>query len=87
MKKNFKLTLEYDGTAYSGWQVQNKSRTIQGEIENALSLMLDQPIRICGSGRTDAGVHALAQVASFHACTSMGQSQLKKGLKIGRAHV
>ncbi|MDY0219674.1 MAG: tRNA pseudouridine(38-40) synthase TruA [Desulfobacterium sp.] len=80
MKKNFKLTLEYDGTEYSGWQVQNNSPTIQGEIENALGLMLDQPIRIWGSGRTDAGVHALAQVANFQASTSMGQSQLKKGL-------
>lgn len=81
MKKNFKLTLEYDGTPYSGWQVQNNSITIQGEIERALSLMLNQPIRISGSGRTDAGVHALAQVANFQSDnTSMGEIQLKKGL-------
>lgn len=80
MKKNFKLTLEYDGTPYSGWQVQNNGPTIQGEIEKALGLMLDQPIRICGSGRTDAGVHALGQVANFQTDTSMGGQQLKKGL-------
>ncbi len=80
MNTNFKLTLEYDGTPYSGWQVQNNCRTVQGEIENALSLMLNRPVRICGSGRTDAGVHALGQVANFQADTTIGADQIKRGL-------
>jgi tRNA pseudouridine38-40 synthase len=80
MKTNFKLTLEYDGTPYSGWQVQNNCPTVQGEIENALGRMLDRPVRISGSGRTDAGVHALGQVANFQADTTIGADQFKRGL-------
>jgi tRNA pseudouridine38-40 synthase len=77
---NFKITIEYDGTPFSGWQVQNDCKTVQGEIEQALSLILNQPVRINGSGRTDAGVHALAQVATFNAETKIGCQALKKGL-------
>jgi tRNA pseudouridine38-40 synthase len=62
-----KLTIEYDGTDFSGWQVQPGRRTIQGEIEKALSVVTGLPVGIVGSGRTDSGVHALGQVASFHA--------------------
>ena len=80
MKTNFKLTLEYDGTPYCGWQVQNNCPTVQGEIENVLSLMLNSPIRINGSGRTDAGVHALGQVANFQADTTIGADKFKSGL-------
>lgn len=61
----YKLTIAYDGTAYGGWQVQNNSTAIQTLIEHALKTTLRQEIRIIGSGRTDAGVHALAQVAHF----------------------
>jgi tRNA pseudouridine38-40 synthase len=60
-----KLTVEYEGTAYVGWQVQLNGLSIQGELERALSTMLKQPVRITGAGRTDAGVHAEGQVASF----------------------
>ncbi len=66
MEKNFKLTIEYDGTAYHGWQRQLTDRTIQGEIEGALGKICNEKITLIGSGRTDAGVHALGQIANFH---------------------
>lgn len=69
--KNILLTLSYDGTDFCGWQRQDKSdngkpvRTVQGEIENALEKMFKQKINLYGSGRTDSGVHAMAQAANF----------------------
>lgn len=63
--RNLKLTIEYDGTNFSGWQVQKDKRTVQEEIEIALSKILKEEVSITGSGRTDAGVHALGQVANF----------------------
>lgn len=65
--KNFKITIQYDGTRYKGWQVQKSTdMTIQGKIQSVLSEMAGQEIEVIGSGRTDAGVHAYAQVANFH---------------------
>jgi tRNA pseudouridine38-40 synthase len=58
------LTIAYDGTDFSGWQVQPGERTIQGMLERALQRITSEPVQVIGSGRTDAGVHALAQVAS-----------------------
>ncbi|KAA3615706.1 MAG: tRNA pseudouridine(38-40) synthase TruA [Calditrichaeota bacterium] len=58
-----KLTIEYDGSAYCGWQLQKKDKTIQGELERALKIILKKKINILGSGRTDAGVHARNQIA------------------------
>ena len=59
-----KLTIEYSGTRYSGWQIQKNARTIQGEIERAIHAATGvDDFELYGSGRTDAGVHALAQVA------------------------
>lgn len=78
--RNFKITLEYDGSRYCGWQRQSNAPTIQGEIEKALRTMVGQKISIVGSGRTDAGVHAYAQVANFHCDTKLGPQQLKGGL-------
>lgn len=63
--KRIKLTIEYDGTNYSGWQKQPNERTIQGEIENAIERSIGQKAEVFGSGRTDAGVHALGQTAHF----------------------
>lgn len=63
--RNIKLTLEYDGTLFYGWQCQKEKRTIQNEIEIALEKILKEKVSITGSGRTDAGVHALGQVANF----------------------
>jgi tRNA pseudouridine38-40 synthase len=64
-QRNFKLTLAYDGTDFSGWQVQPGHRTVQGELSDAIYRVTSERILPQGSGRTDAGVHALAQVASF----------------------
>lgn len=64
---NFKIHIQYDGTRYKGWQVQNSTeKTIQGKIEAILSKMAGHPVEVIGSGRTDAGVHARGQVANFH---------------------
>jgi tRNA pseudouridine38-40 synthase len=63
---NFKLTLQYDGTDFHGWQMQGELRTVQGELTSALSLIEGSNVVVHGSGRTDAGVHAEGQVASVN---------------------
>ena len=78
MIQTFKLTIEYDGTTFFGWQRQADKPSIQGELEQVLSRILNQPICLAGSGRTDAGVHALGQVASFSADTAMHPRVLQK---------
>lgn len=65
MERNVLLTIAYDGHDFSGWQRQQNQRTVQGEIEKALSRLCNMPIEINGTSRTDAGVHALGQRASF----------------------
>jgi tRNA pseudouridine38-40 synthase len=80
MVQTFKLTIEYDGTGFHGWQRQADRLTIQGSLEQVLSRILNQPVTLAGSGRTDAGVHARAQVASFCADTNMDPQALKKGI-------
>ena len=61
--QTWKLTLEYEGTRYSGWQEQANARTVQGELRKAAADLLKRDLELGGAGRTDAGVHALAQVA------------------------
>jgi tRNA pseudouridine38-40 synthase len=63
--RRIKITLAYDGTDFHGWQVQPGLPTIQGSLEQILSEIESRPVNVAGSGRTDAGVHALAQVAAF----------------------
>jgi tRNA pseudouridine38-40 synthase len=78
--KNFKITIEYDGSRYCGWQRQNNDPTIQEAIEKALMKMTDQKISVIGSGRTDAGVHAYGQVANFKCDTTLTTSDFRGGL-------
>lgn len=77
---NFKMTIEYDGSDFHGWQRQKGCRTVQEEIENALHTVIRQKIAVTGSGRTDAGVHALGQVASFKCVTRLGPETIQKAL-------
>ena len=80
--RNLRLDLCYDGTRYRGWQrLSNSDATIQGKLEQALSRILDQPIEISGSGRTDAGVHARGQVANFHCDTDMSCDEILQQLR------
>ncbi|MFH1985947.1 MAG: tRNA pseudouridine(38-40) synthase TruA [Pseudomonadota bacterium] len=79
-EKKFQIIIEYDGTAYHGWQRQAEDRTIQAQIETALATMVGSPVTLMGSGRTDAGVHALAQSAHFSCITRIGPEAFKKGL-------
>jgi tRNA pseudouridine38-40 synthase len=62
---NLKLTLEYDGAAFVGWQAQAEGRTVQAVLEGAIERLCGEPVRITGAGRTDSGVHARGQVASL----------------------
>jgi tRNA pseudouridine38-40 synthase len=75
-----KMIIAYDGSQFFGWQRQNKHRNVQGEIEKALKKILKQVIEIDGAGRTDAGVHALGQVATFGAVVPMPLDNLKRAL-------
>ena len=75
--KHFRITLQYDGSRYDGWQKQgNTDNTIQGRVETMLSKLFEQEIEVQGSGRTDAGVHAIGQVASFAADTDLGPDKV-----------
>lgn len=79
--RNIKITLQYDGSRYDGWQKQgNTDKTIQGKLEQILEKMAGQPVEVHGSGRTDAGVHAWGQVANFHlpaSCSGMSAKEVK----------
>ena len=80
--RNLRLDVCYDGTRYKGWQrLSGTDNTIQGKIETALSRILDEPIEISGSGRTDAGVHARGQVANFHCESTMPADEILSQLR------
>ncbi len=76
-----KMTLAYDGTAYSGWQVQANQSTLQGTVEAALAEVTGKPIRVIASGRTDAGVHALGQVVGFDTDSHLSCAVLRRAVQ------
>src|SRR5882672_9113490 len=77
----FKLTIEYAGTKYSGWQIQKNARTVQGEIDRAVRTVTGRKdFELYGSGRTDAGVHALAQIAHLDVSTTAPAEALRRRL-------
>ena len=78
--RNLRLTVEYDGTAYQGWQRQPSGPSIQGTLEAAIGKMTGQPVTVTGAGRTDAGVHALNQVANFKTESTIPAANFQMGL-------
>lgn len=80
--RNFRMLVSYDGTRYKGWQrLGGSGDTIQGKLETVLGRMLEQPVEISGSGRTDAGAHAMGQVASFRADTALSCREMEVYLR------
>jgi tRNA pseudouridine38-40 synthase len=77
---NYRLTLQYDGTDFHGWQVQANQRTVQGELERVLSMLEGAEVHVSGSGRTDAGVHAEAQVANVKLSKNFTSEKLRAAL-------
>ena len=80
--RNLRLEICYDGTRYRGWQrLPGTDNTLQGKLEQTLSRILEEPIEVSGSGRTDAGAHALGQVANFHCNNPMAVEQILQCLR------
>lgn len=79
-KKNIKLILAYDGGHYHGWQRQKNALSVQEVMEEKIQMMVKEPIKLIASGRTDTGVHALAQVCNFITRTAIGPEIIKRGL-------
>lgn len=81
--RNLRLDICYDGTRYKGWQrLSEGDNTIQGKLEKVLSRVLGEPIEITGSGRTDAGTHAVGQVANFHCNSKMPCDEILANLRM-----
>ncbi|MFC1866734.1 tRNA pseudouridine(38-40) synthase TruA [Thermodesulfobacteriota bacterium] len=78
--RNIRLILEYDGAGYHGWQRQKVETTIQAVIEDRIQVMVGEPVTLIGSGRTDAGVHALNQVCNFITRSKIEPESMRKGL-------
>ncbi len=78
--RNFKMVVEYDGSAYRGWQRQKNGVSIQQVLEEAIKKITGQKVSVIGSGRTDAGVHALNQVASFRCATKLPANSIYLGV-------
>lgn len=79
-RSTFRLAIEYDGGGFHGWQVQSKGRTVQGVLEAALERLAHGPVRVAGAGRTDAGCHAVGQVASVTLDTRLEADRLRQAL-------
>ncbi len=77
---NFKFVIQYDGTDFHGWQMQSELRTVQGELTKALSLIEGRDVVVHGSGRTDAGVHALGQVANVNLLREITPQKLRSAI-------
>jgi len=80
MERNIKLKIEYDGKDFYGWQKQPDLRTVQGEIQERLEMILGHKINLIGAGRTDVGVHALGQVANFKTTSKLSIDSIINGL-------
>ncbi|MGD0021480.1 MAG: tRNA pseudouridine(38-40) synthase TruA [Smithellaceae bacterium] len=78
--RNFKMIVEYDGTAYCGWQRQENGSTIQQVLEEAIQLITGEKVTVIGSGRTDAGVHALNQAAHFKSSSRLPVNNIYRGM-------
>jgi tRNA pseudouridine38-40 synthase len=78
--QNYKITLSYDGTEFHGWQRQPDKKTVQSTLENSLAKIAQKKISVIGAGRTDAGVHAQAQVAHFKANLHLDEDELLRAL-------
>ncbi len=78
--RNIKLVLEFDGTAYAGWQIQPERATVQGSVINAVSKLTGEDVRLTGAGRTDAGVHARAYVCNFQSSSAIPTKGVREGL-------
>ena len=78
--RNVRITIEYDGTQYHGWQVQPNAVSIQEVLEAKLGTIIQEKVNVIASGRTDAGVHAIGQVAHFHTESSLDLSNIQRGL-------
>lgn len=78
--RNIRLTLEYDGTDFCGWQWQPKGRTVQGTLQSALKELLQETPTLIAAGRTDAGVHALGQVVNFKTDNTLDVNSMRLGL-------
>jgi tRNA pseudouridine38-40 synthase len=76
----YRATIEYDGSGFSGYQVQPRARTVQGAIESSLSRIMDRPMRVQAAGRTDTGVHAVGQEIAFDAPTPWDEPELTRSL-------
>lgn len=76
----YSLLIEYDGTSFSGWQIQKHHITIQGEIEKAIQILLKRKTGVTGAGRTDSGVHARGQVAHFDSSEELNPLQVQRSL-------
>ncbi|MDO8536561.1 MAG: tRNA pseudouridine(38-40) synthase TruA [Candidatus Omnitrophota bacterium] len=78
--RNIKLVIRYDGTRYSGWQLQKNAGSVQGAIESALKIITGRKVKLKGAGRTDSGVHAVAQVANFKTYSKLTPEKIKDAL-------